>query len=56
MRFREAAKQVGDELLVVLVAGMVTEEALPNYATPAPESISPPPPLVPHHLGAIEVS
>ncbi len=30
--FRESAKTVSDELLVVLVGDMVTEEALPNYA------------------------
>lgn len=30
--FREAAEHVSDELLVVLVGDMVTEEALPNYA------------------------
>jgi acyl-[acyl-carrier-protein] desaturase len=30
--FREPAQQLGDEVLVVLVGGMVTEEALPNYA------------------------
>jgi acyl-[acyl-carrier-protein] desaturase len=31
-RFRETARQASDELLVVLVGNMVTEEALPNYA------------------------
>src|SRR2546423_5946370 len=31
-RFREPAKQLDDELLVVLVADMVTEEALPSYS------------------------
>jgi acyl-[acyl-carrier-protein] desaturase len=31
-QFREAAQQLSDEILVVLVADMVTEEALPNYA------------------------
>src|SRR4051794_40772023 len=31
-RFRETARQPSDELLVVLVGNMVTEEALPNYA------------------------
>jgi len=31
-RFRETAKRLPDELLVVLVGNMVTEEALPNYA------------------------
>jgi acyl-[acyl-carrier-protein] desaturase len=31
-RFRETARQPADELLVVLVGNMVTEEALPNYA------------------------
>ena len=31
-RFREAARCLPDELLVVLVGNMVTEEALPNYA------------------------
>jgi acyl-[acyl-carrier-protein] desaturase len=31
-RFREAAQRLPDELLVVLVGNMVTEEALPNYA------------------------
>ena len=31
-RFRESARQLSDELLVVLVGNMVTEEALPNYA------------------------
>jgi acyl-[acyl-carrier-protein] desaturase len=31
-RFREAARRLPDELLVVLVGNMVTEEALPNYA------------------------
>jgi len=30
--FREAARALPDELLVVLVGNMVTEEALPNYA------------------------
>jgi acyl-[acyl-carrier-protein] desaturase len=30
--FREPAKQLTDEVLVVLVGDMVTEEALPNYA------------------------
>jgi acyl-[acyl-carrier-protein] desaturase len=30
--FRDAARQVSDELLVVLVGNMVTEEALPSYA------------------------
>ncbi|MFI5379614.1 MAG: acyl-ACP desaturase [Tepidisphaerales bacterium] len=30
--FREAAQRVSDELLVVLVGDMVTEEALPSYA------------------------
>lgn len=30
--FRGPARELGDELLVVLVGGMVTEEALPNYA------------------------
>ncbi len=30
-RFRDAAQPLSDELLVVLVGGMVTEEALPNY-------------------------
>jgi acyl-[acyl-carrier-protein] desaturase len=32
-QFRESARQVSDELLVVLVGNMVTEEALPNYST-----------------------
>ena len=31
-RFREPAQQIGDDVLVVLVGDMVTEEALPNYA------------------------
>ena len=31
-RFREPARQLTDEVLVVLVGDMVTEEALPNYA------------------------
>jgi acyl-[acyl-carrier-protein] desaturase len=31
-RFREKALAVSDELLIVLVGNMVTEEALPNYA------------------------
>src|SRR5439155_20381399 len=31
-RFREPAQQLTDEVLVVLVGDMVTEEALPNYA------------------------
>jgi acyl-[acyl-carrier-protein] desaturase len=31
-RFRDSARQLSDELLVVLVGNMVTEEALPNYA------------------------
>src|ERR1700733_2689042 len=31
-RFRETARCLPDELLVVLVGNMVTEEALPNYA------------------------
>jgi acyl-[acyl-carrier protein] desaturase len=31
-QFREPAKQLDDELLVVLVADMVTEEALPSYS------------------------
>jgi acyl-[acyl-carrier-protein] desaturase len=31
-RFREAARQLPDDLLIVLVGNMVTEEALPNYA------------------------
>jgi acyl-[acyl-carrier-protein] desaturase len=31
-RFRETARRLPDELLVVLVGNMVTEEALPNYA------------------------
>jgi Fatty acid desaturase len=31
-RFRDSARLVSDELLVVLVGNMVTEEALPNYA------------------------
>ena len=31
-QFRESAEQLSDELLVVLVGDMVTEEALPNYA------------------------
>jgi acyl-[acyl-carrier-protein] desaturase len=31
-RFREPAKQVSDEILVVIVGDMVTEEALPNYS------------------------
>lgn len=31
-RFREVARHLPDELLVVLVGNMVTEEALPNYA------------------------
>jgi acyl-[acyl-carrier-protein] desaturase len=31
-RFRAPAQQISDELLVVLVGDMVTEEALPNYA------------------------
>ncbi|WP_240907417.1 acyl-ACP desaturase [Paludisphaera rhizosphaerae] len=31
-RFRETARALPDELLVVLVGNMVTEEALPNYA------------------------
>lgn len=31
-RFREPARGLPDELLVVLVGNMVTEEALPNYA------------------------
>src|SRR5437868_14789393 len=31
-KFREPAKQLDDELLVVLVADMVTEEALPSYS------------------------
>jgi acyl-[acyl-carrier-protein] desaturase len=31
-RFREPASELSDELLVVLVGDMVTEEALPNYA------------------------
>jgi len=30
--FRETARNVSDEVLVVLVGNMVTEEALPNYA------------------------
>jgi acyl-[acyl-carrier-protein] desaturase len=31
-RFREPARGLSDQVLVVLVAGMVTEEALPNYS------------------------
>jgi acyl-[acyl-carrier-protein] desaturase len=31
-RFRGPAEQLGDDVLVVLVGDMVTEEALPNYA------------------------
>lgn len=31
-RFREPAQQLTDEILVVLVGDMITEEALPNYA------------------------
>jgi acyl-[acyl-carrier-protein] desaturase len=31
-RFRAAAQRLSDDLLVVLVGNMVTEEALPNYA------------------------
>ncbi len=31
-RFRTAAETVSDELLVVLVGDMVTEEALPSYS------------------------
>ena len=31
-RFRHTAEAISDELLVVLVGDMVTEEALPNYA------------------------
>lgn len=31
-RFREPARQLRDDVLVVLVGDMVTEEALPNYA------------------------
>jgi fatty acid desaturase len=31
-RFRKAAEAVSDQLLVVLVGDMVTEEALPNYS------------------------
>lgn len=31
-RFREPAQQLSDEVLVVIVGDMVTEEALPNYA------------------------
>jgi len=31
-RFRELSEQLSDEVLVVLVGDMVTEEALPNYA------------------------
>jgi len=31
-RFREPAQNISDELLVVLVGNMVTEEALPNYS------------------------
>jgi acyl-[acyl-carrier-protein] desaturase len=31
-RFRESALHVSDDLLVVLVGNMVTEEALPNYS------------------------
>lgn len=31
-RFREPAQAISDEVLVVLVADMITEEALPNYA------------------------
>jgi acyl-[acyl-carrier-protein] desaturase len=31
-RFREQSQQLSDEVLVVLVGDMVTEEALPNYA------------------------
>src|SRR5271154_1394618 len=31
-QFRESARQLSDELLVVLVGNMVTEEALPSYA------------------------
>jgi len=32
LRFRESAEALTDEVLVVLVGDMVTEEALPNYA------------------------
>lgn len=32
MRFREPAQQLSDEVLIVLVGNMVTEEALPNYS------------------------
>ena len=31
-RFRETVRRLPDELLIVLVGNMVTEEALPNYA------------------------
>ena len=31
-RFRTAAQAISDELLVVLVADMITEEALPSYS------------------------
>ena len=31
-QFRETARQLPDDLLVVLVGNMITEEALPNYA------------------------
>lgn len=32
LRFRESAKELSDEVLVVLVGDMVTEEALPSYS------------------------
>src|SRR4051794_34598113 len=31
-RFRESASSLSDDVLVILVGNMVTEEALPNYA------------------------
>ena len=34
-RFRETAQTISDELLVVLVGDMVTEEALPSYSVVA---------------------
>lgn len=41
-RFRESSQGLSDDLLVVLVGGMVTEEALPNY-TVSLEQIAPNP-------------
>ena len=52
-RFRETAQRVSDDLLVILVGNLVTEEALPNYTVSLEHIARDPTGTTAHALGAM---